>query len=219
MNEQKQDGMTVTVAVRPALDNSVVALGDEIIRLGIYAQQLVVEDNASLERATNDLSLMSNLKKGMEEKRREYVGPLQGHIKDVNDAFKKLSEPLAAADQAVRGKVGAYLKQLEDKRKKQEEINAMRLGAAEKEMELKGELTQPVELVEETVVPSQVRTDVGTVGTAKTRKWEVVDFAAVPDEYKMPDASKIGRVVRAGIDSIPGIRIWLDESMRVTPKR
>lgn len=46
-----------------------------------------------------------------------------------------------------------------------------------------------------------------------------LNVSLVPDEYKLPDAAKIGRVVRAGISSLPGIRIWEEETLRVTAKK
>ena len=49
--------------------------------------------------------------------------------------------------------------------------------------------------------------------------WEVIDFDMVPNEYKAIDASKIGRVVRAGLHAIPGIRIWEEETLKVTARK
>jgi hypothetical protein len=66
--------------------------------------------------------------------------------------------------------------------------------------------------------PTLYHTDDGTTSKVSIRKWELVDFSQVPDEYKAIDAVKIGKVVRAGIPSIPGIRIWQEETLRVGTK-
>lgn len=67
-------------------------------------------------------------------------------------------------------------------------------------------------------MPDHVRTEVGTLGTMKVRKWEVEDFSKVPDEMKMIDATKVGKLVRAGISAISGIRIWTEETLKVNAK-
>ncbi len=93
------------------------------------------------------------------------------------------------------------------------------MEAARKEMELKGELTEEIkEVVVPPPPPAHVHTDVGTLGTAKIRKFEVIDFNLLPNAYKMVDATKLGKVVRAGLDNIPGVRIWTEESLRVSTR-
>jgi len=214
---QEQNQTTATLMVMPGQDSAVIALGDEIVKLAIYAQALTIDDNEDMNRATNDLALMSGLKKSLEEKRKEYLSPLQHHVKEVNGVFKLLTEPLEAANTMVKQKMLVYKKKLDDERAEQQRINDMRMEASEREMRLKGEMSEPVGLVDVSPpAPTRVQTDVGTVGTAKIKKWEIEDFSKVPDEYKMPDAAKIGKVVRAGIPSIAGVRIYEEESMRVT---
>ena len=87
-------------------------------------------------------------------------------------------------------------------------------------MELKGELTESLELIDPNQEqPNHYHAEAGSLGTMTLRKWAVVDFSLVPDEYKLPDAVKIGRVVRAGIASIPGIKIWEEITLRVDTKK
>jgi len=210
---------TVVLRVKPQIDTAVTKLGDEIIRLAMYAQSLVITGNEDLARATNDLTLMLGLKKSLEESRREYVAPLQAHESEVNDVFRKLREPLMAAVDTIKAKMVAYQEEEKRKQEKEEEINVMRRAAAEKQMELKGELSEPVDEVEVRTVATVVRTDVGTATMVMIKKFEVVDFAALPDEFKLPDAVKIGKVVRAGIGHIPGVRIYEEANVRGTAKR
>ena len=209
-----------TVRVAPQSDEAVVAMGVEIERLLGWAEGLQVHDAESVKRATDDLVLLANLKRAIEDKRKEYTGPVNDHLKAINESFRGMTVPLDNADRITREKVLAYRQEEQRKAREAERINELRLEAARREMELKGELTEPVALVEAPAPqPSRVRTDVGTLGTTKTRKWEVEDLSRVPLEYLMVDASRVGRVVRAGVPSIPGIRIWEDESLRVTPSK
>ena len=210
---------TAIVKIYPQGDNAVVLLYNEGVRLRQYAEARVVKTDGDVKGATNDLSLISKLKKAIEEKRKEYVGPINEHLKSVNDAFKQFTEPLVQADAITRQKVLDYRKEQERIRREQERINQLRLEVAQAEMKLKGELTEPVGLVEvKPEQPEHYRAEMGTLGKFMVPKFELVDFSLVPDEYKILDTVKVGKVVRAGLRSIPGIRIWEEESIRVTTK-
>ena len=56
--------------------------------------------------------------------------------------------------------------------------------------------------------------------TAKVWKWRVTDPGRVPAKYLMIDSDKINRVVRAmgGDAEIPGIEVYQDRQIRVTPR-
>ena len=83
-------------------------------------------------------------------------------------------------------------------------------------MKLKGELTEPINLVEVAPTPpAHYRTVAGDLGKAMVWKFEVMDFALLPDDYKTADMVKIRKVVIAGA-SIPGVRAWKEETLRVT---
>jgi len=209
---------TAIVKVNPQVDLAVTALYGEAVTLLTYAEAAIIKTDADVKERTNDLSIIANLKKAIEEKRKEYVGPINEHLKAVNDAFKSFTDPLVQADTITRKKVLDYRAEQNRVRQEQEEINRMRIEAAQREMRLTGELTESVNLVETQEQPEHYRTDSGTLGTMKVRKWEVVDMAQVPDEYKMVDATKVGKVVRAGIPSISGIRIWEEETLRVSAR-
>lgn len=210
---------TAIVKIHPQGDGAVTLLYDEAKRLLQYAIARVVNNDEDAKIATNDLAVLAKLKKAIEEKRKEYVGPINEHLKSVNDTFKQFTEPLNEADTVTRQKVLAYRKEQERIRQEQERINQLRLEAAQAEMKLKGELTESVDLVEvKPEQPEHYRTDMGMLGKFKVPKFEVVDFSLVPDEYKTLDTVKVGKVIRAGVRSIPGLRIWEEESLRVTTK-
>jgi hypothetical protein len=96
-------------------------------------------------------------------------------------------------------------------RSEQEEINRKRQEAAEAEMKLNGELSESVNLVEVSPeAPKTVATDLGTAGQRDNWKWEVVDFALLPDEYKVVDSSLLTAVAKKHHDQkpIPGVRFF-----------
>jgi len=210
---------TALIQIRPDTDEKVVSLYQEAVKLQQYAEARVIQSDGDIKVATDDLSIIAKFKKAIEEKRKEYVGPINEHLKAVNKVFQDFTAPLTEADSITRQKILDYRKEQERIRQEQERINALRLEAARAEMELKGELAESVGIVEvKPEQPKHYRTETGTLGTVPIKKWEVVDFKLVPDEYKIIDATKVGKVVRAGVPSIPGIRIWEEETLRITPK-
>lgn len=211
---------TAIIRVTPLSDESVVALAQEVNSILSFAQARVITEQAHVVNATDDLSFLAKLKKAIEEKRKEYVTPINDHLKAINDAFKTLSTPLEQADTLTRSKIMAYRSECERKAKEIEEINRLRVEAAQREASLNdGEIKEPIQIMDvPETQPSTVHTDIGTLGMMKVRKWEVEDLAKVPTEYLMIDSTKVGKVVRAGIPGIPGIRIWVEETLKVSAK-
>jgi len=214
---------TAVVSIEPSSDAIVLQLRDEILKVKDFAVARKVTSVQAAEDATNDLSIISNLKKSLEDKRKEYLKPLQEYTKNINDTFKLISEPLLEADKITRDKVLAFKQRQEQLR--QEAEAAVRLQreadeAARKVREATGEIIQeqteaPVEVPPE--IPTRVFSDLGTSGIVTARKWEVVDFTTLPDKYKEPNTVLIGKIIRAGGD-IAGIRTWEEQTLRVTTK-
>ncbi len=213
MTEQK-----ILVLSKPELNPEIVAFYTEALRLLEFAEARVIQTNDDLKPATDDLSIIAKVRKGMEEERKKYLAPFQNHVKETNDAYKQFMSPIEQADKITRDKILAYDTAQRRIRVAQEEINRKRIEAAQEEMKLKGELTESVNLIGVIQEVKRVSTEMGTSGIVKIRKWEVEDLSKVPLDYLMIDAAKVGKVVKAGIPFIQGIRIWLEASLRVTTK-
>jgi leucyl aminopeptidase len=170
--------------------------------------------------STNDLGVISLLKKGIEEKRQEYVRPINEHVKAVNAAFKTLTDPIEQADKITREKITAYRAEVDRKRREAEAINQAKEELARREAALNhGEFTvdtTPVPVPE--MQPKTVHAEAATLGTSKVWKYEVTDFKLLPDDYKLADLVKIGKVIRAGVN-IPGVKSWQEDSIRISAAR
>ena len=211
---------TALIKANPNTDAEVISFYNEAIRLQEYAQARVITTIKDLKPATDDLSIIAKLRKAMEEKRKSYLQPFQEHIKEVNEAYKKLMEPIEIADQITRKKILAFQTEQERIRREQEEINRLRMEAAQKEAALhEGEITEPVQLIE--VAPEtskRVSTDMGTIGQRKIRKYRIVDFALLPDQYKIENSALLNKVVKAGIPSIPGVEIYEETILAINTR-
>lgn len=209
-----------TTAVAIASDPEIQKLHSEAVRLQEYAEARVIKSKEDLVPATNDLALIASLKKTFETRRREIIAPLQNQIKEINAAFESITLPILTADKVTRNKISEFQRAEDMRRQTAEEVNELRMTAAKKEAALNnGEISESVQLVDVPLeVPKKISTDLGSVGQRMVAKWETIDFSQVPDEYKMIDAAKVGKVVRAGLRNIPGIRIWEEPTLVVKTK-
>ena len=160
--------------------------------------------------AQNRMGGIYSLKKELEAQRTSRTKPLQSQLKQINDSFKSLMEPIVEADNICQGKVMAYKREQDRLRAEAEAINRMQIEAAERKAALEGTLAEPVELVAPiTVAPDRVITESGAdINTRKIKKWRVIDQAKVPEEYKVIDNGRVTKAVKGGIGEIPGIEIY-----------
>lgn len=209
--------VTAIIRIDPLGDPAIYRLLQEAQYLRAYAEALDVATVEDVMRATDDLNVIAKLKRALEDHRKEFTGPINDNLKAVNGAFKALLAPLDEADAITRAKVMSFKREEARKAAEIEEINRLKMEAARKEAALNfGEISETVQLLQEAApVPTRIHGATATLGTMKVRKWEVQDLAKVPDEYKVIDAGRVGKLVKAGIPSIPGIRIWDEETLAV----
>ncbi len=212
---------TALLVIKPEAETEVMPLYNEALKLLDYAENREIGTLVGMKLATDDLVIISKLKKALEEKRKEYVQPLQSQVKTINDAFKFLMEPIDQADQITREKILAFQKEQERIRQEQEEVNRLRMEAAQKEMKLHGELSESVNLVEVSPeAPKRVSTDMGTVGQRENWKYEVFDFALLPDEFKVADTAMLNAIAKKHHDQkpIPGVRFYSELGITVNTR-
>lgn len=210
------------VRISPEKDEKVAALYNEGVRMMEIADARAISKPEDLPLATSDLVLIVKTRKAIEEIRKEYVTPIRKHLDDVNATFKNFIAPLERAEALTRNKMTEYRACVARRIAEEEEINRKRTEAARQEMELKGELTESVNLVEvEPEVAKRVTTDLGSVGQRDHWKYEVVDFALVPDAYKVIDSSQLSAITKKHHDQkpIPGIRFYNEPIDTINTRR
>jgi len=213
---------TALVRIQPEADIEIKSYHAKSLKLLDYATKRTITTTNDLQVATDDLSIIANLKKSLEGKRREYVKPLQEYVKEVNDSFKILAQPIEQAEQITKTKMSACFAEQDRIHREQEGINQKRMEAAEAEMRLMGELSESVNLVEVSEeAPKKIHTDMGTVGQRDNWHWEVVDFAIVPDGYKVIDSAMLTMIAKKHHDQkpIPGVRFYCEKIIAVTAKK
>ncbi|KKL69718.1 hypothetical protein LCGC14_2112120 [marine sediment metagenome] len=202
--------MTELTLIKPQEDTKLQEYYTEALKLQQYADVRVIATLEDAQSATNDLAIISGIKKSMEERRKDYLRPFQDHIKDVNEGYKQFMEPIMEADRITRSKWTAFTLEMKRQQAEQEEINRLRMEAANKEMELNGELSESVNLVEVQDAPKRTSTAMGSTGMKDSWRFEVFDFALLPDAYKVADEVMLGQIARKHHDQkpVPGVNFY-----------
>ena len=198
------------LALRPGEDLEVRSFYNEALKLQEYAVGRVIATVDDSKLATNDLIIISKLRKAMEGKRKGYLEPLKVQADAIRDTYNFLMAPVLDADKITCDKLMSYQNEQARIRKEQEDINRLMEEAAQKQKELNGEIVE-VEKVE--VLPdvgTKVSTDMGIAGQRANWKWEVVDFSLVPREYLVVDDAQLTAIARGHHDTkpIPGVRFY-----------
>lgn len=216
---------TAVVQVKPDLDPAYIALVKQTQDLRAYAMAMQVDSPEGVKKATEDLSLISSVKRALEDCRKRYTTPLDEYKRTIQDTFKAVSTPLDEADANLRSKLKVYDKKQEAIKAEAARIDALRKAAddaAAKLAETTGEAVtpQPAPAPLPTAQPvEKVFTDVGNLNMRTVKKWKLVDFSKVPDKYKQLNETLISKVVKAGEPDIPGIEIYPEKEPVITTKR
>lgn len=198
-----------------------------VTEIATLAEGYRVTTPVEYEAGANDLRRVKAAQKRIEDLRTMFVGPLNAHVKRINDFFRGPAARLADAESKI--KRGLLVYQQEEERRRQEEQRrleeqarkererlarqaekAAAAGKAEKADALEARAAQVVAPIIQTETPK-----VAGVSTREVWKFEITDKAKLPTEYTLPDEPKIRRVVQAlkGDTNIPGIRVYAEKQL------
>ena len=213
--------ISTSIVQSPMPEITIASLREQALGLLQYAVKRVIQTVEDTRSATEDLSIIAKSKKWLEDKRKEYVTPLNNQVKVINDTFKLVSDPLNQADKITRDKILAFGIEQDRKRREAEAIEAEKLELAKREMKLNGEITvdlTPMEKPE--AVPGRIITDIGMSSQRDNWKWELTDINLVPREYLMINAGMVTPIVKAskGRLIIPGLKIYNEPIIAVNTK-
>jgi len=211
---------TAIITIHPESDLVVLQLLCEANKLRDYAESRVIKNDDDLKLATDDLAIIAKVKKSMADKKAEYYKPVKAHLDAITASFQILLTPVEDADRITRMKWTTYRTDQVRRQAEADEINRQKEELARREAAFNGtgEITVDLTPAVAPVPVAKVRTDLGSAQTTKTWRGEVIDFKLLPEEFKMPDYVKLGRVIRAGLHIIPGVKIIEEENIRVTTK-
>lgn len=192
-------------------------------------QRIVVTDEVRAREVTDIVSRVKGAAKSFEDERTSLVKPLNDHVSTINARYKPIAKLLEQIEAAGKAAIGRYLREKEAKARAEAEAAAeeARLKAeaearAKREQEPESapaDMEQPPLPVPPPEPPrsaSQVRTFGGsTASTRKVWKFEITDFALVPDRYKQIDNAEVNQAIKDGARTIPGLRIYEDSTVAI----
>lgn len=208
------------IALRPGEDVEVRGYYHESMKLLEYAEQRVIKTVDDTKTATNDLSIISKLKKLMVDKRVEMLEPHVKAADDIRATYNFLMSPILEADKITRKKMLDFDTEQKRIRAEQEAINQQKLEVAERQKKLTGELIETNLVEVQPEISSTTRAEMGMAGQRDNWKWEIIDPLLIPREYLVVDNAQLTAIARRHHDKkpIPGVRFFNEPIIAVRAK-
>lgn len=209
------------IRVEPIQTRDAVKANEDAISYHDQSRDLVIKMQPDYDMAGTLLQKIKGCAKAIEDKHKEITKPLDQAKKAVMDLFRNPLIKLAEAESIVKRSMVTFEDEQERIRKEQEKKLRKQAAAEEarkkkaleeraKKAEEQGKAEKAEELrekAEETHVEAPVlapRTE-KPKGIAYKIRWTaiVVDFKALPDEYKLPNMSMLNKLAQATKGKIP----------------
>lgn len=197
-----------------------------------YRAEIKIVDQASLDYANQALLQVKKIRKRISE----IFDPI---IEDTRKAWKtalakkaEVDKPAEEAEDYIKGKIGSYYKELdqrrreaeEEERRRQEEQKKKEEEALKKALEAqeKGDLQEAAKIIEEAVIPEaspqpiiKPEEPVATAGirTWDDWRWRLKDISKVPIAYLQVNDKMITAEVKRSKEgtNIPGIEVYVEK--------
>lgn len=197
---------TVKIGLKAAYDaeiNQLLAIAD--------AQEITNED--SEKKAIEIAAQAKMFLKRMDEERKKIISAPDAFVRGVNKLVKVFKDKIGPVEISLKKKITDFqwkieLKRREAERKAQEEYAKLqkKIEAEAKKKKVEAPPPPPPPVIKRETV---TRAESGASSHIRT-EWkmtEIEDFSKVPDDYKTLDTKKVNATIKAGIYTIPGLKI------------
>ena len=181
------------------------------------ARTIVISSELTSKHANDLLSACKKLFNIAEDRRKFFVKPLQDHVKNINDQFKKLTIPLEEAEGILKDKLLGYIKELQKKEAEESRIRQEKENAENKEKQATindffGPNETLVVIAEKPIVVDDkpkvtIDSGLGKSYTRKVWRWKVVEEAKIPDDYYRLDEKMIDTLLKAHTKTVKGVSV------------
>lgn len=182
-------------------------LKGQVSKLENQAQSVTIESQEDYANAVDLVSKLKETGSQIKIKKESITKPLNEALRSARDLFSPIEEQFASAEAIVKLKLLAYKKRVDEEARAKEiaiaakvEAGKMKLPTAEKKMEA-------IERVETTT-----RGKTGEVQVRKIKKVRIIDEAALPRKYMVPNYVMLRQDALKGI-IIPGAEVYEEETI------
>lgn len=190
----------------------IVKMGEEVQTLQISTtedEKNAVEFTKQIKSGTKKID---DMRKGFTEGARQFVNQVNNFfmptINKLKEYEKEIKKKMTIYRLAIERKNQIQQEEAERKRKKEEESYKKKCEKANE----KGKELPPIQFSKPIDIPQNIEKTTKTNDASATykdvKKWELINISEVPREYLILDEKKITKLVKAGIENIPGIRIY-----------
>lgn len=190
-----------------------VAYSQQISDMAEQAKAFDVSDDETEKGAIVMAGQAKKLLKAMDDKRKQIIAEPDEFVRGVNGIAKMFRDQLAEIETGLKKKVSDYgwkkelERRAEGKRLKEEaEALQKKIDAEAKKAGVEAPPPPPAPVIKKETV---TRTESGSSAHLRT-EWKmtgIVDFKAVPDEYKELNTKAVNAAIKAGTRNIPGLKI------------
>lgn len=210
---------TAVIKVDPGTAPSFVKHLESAQRIVAIAASREIITEADAKAANDDLNVMAELRKAVDEERKSFTVPLNDHLAAINGAYKLITGPLMEADQITRRLLTDYKVEQQRKADEAKKLNQDAIDLARRQAEANnGEFTVETKPVPVPFAPKLTRTDQGKSGLVDHWKFRVVDLEKLPREYMVPDEAMLNSIAQKQHDKkqVPGVEFYNEPGLRVT---
>jgi predicted transcriptional regulator len=180
-----------------------------------------VTDETTLSVAAEVLAEVDWVMKRSENERLEAGRPYRDHSDAVSAEFNELTSPLSGVKERLQEEIDAYQEKkqadIEKERQKHEKLAERRQERENKKAERQGRdpiiHTPPETPDADTTIKLAGG---GQIQGKKVRKYRVIDFAKLPDEFKQENKGALNKAAKSGREDVPGLEFYYDKSNAIT---
>jgi len=177
----------------------------------VKAEKYAIATIEDVEDASGFLRKIKDMEQVVEDKRTSFTKPLNESLKNINDTFKKMREPLEQARRIVSDKILGW-KRIENDRIAAEQAAIRKRQEAEAEERRKNDIQEVIKAPE---IVAPIENKIGNIQTVKRWTFDIVDFAAVPDSFKVINQIEVNSAIRTGTREVPGLKIYQIETLAI----
>ena len=219
LDEVEANQSTALIHINPGKAPSFAKHLDAAKRIVEIAASRQILNEGDAKVANDDLNVMAELRKAVDEERKSFTMPLNEHLAAINGAYKLISVPLQEADQITRRLLTAYKVEQQRKAAEAEKLNQDAIDLARRQAEAhNGEFTAEITPIPVPFAPKLTRTDQGKSGLVDNWKFRIVDLEKLPREYMVPDEAMLNSIAKNHHDKkqVAGVEFYNEPGLRVS---